>query len=85
MSAIVEIRLIGVDLAETMRQMRVWLDHQKVVPNAFRQSTCAGGLALHVEFSLPNDATAFALRFTGHVLGNLSDPLGIAAAALPRD
>lgn len=69
MSATVEIRLIGVDLAEGMRQMRMWLDHHKVVPNAFRQSECPGGLALHVEFRLPNDAMAFALRFTGRVLG----------------
>lgn len=85
MSATVEIRLIGIDLAETMRRMRMWLDHQKVVPNAFRQSTCPGGLALHVEFRLPNDATAFALRFTGRVLGNLPQSPVIAPAALRRD
>lgn len=84
MSATVEIRLIGVDLAEAMRQMRMWLDHHKVVPNAFRQSTCPGGLALHVEFRLSSDATAFALRFTGRVLGNFPDSHGIAPAALRR-
>jgi hypothetical protein len=85
MSATVEIRLVGVDLAETMRQMRMWLDHQKVVPNAFRQSICPGGLALHVEFRLPNDATAFALRFTGRVLGDAPAPPGIAPAAPHHD
>jgi hypothetical protein len=85
MSATVEIRLIGVDLAETMRQMRMWLDHHKIVPDAFRQSTCPGGLARHVEFRLPNDATAFALRFTGRILGNLPDAREIAPAALRHD
>jgi hypothetical protein len=85
MSATVEIHLIGVDLAETMRQMRMWLDHHKVVPNVFRQSACPGGLALHVEFRLPNDAAAFALRFTGRVLGDLPDSFGIAPAALRGD
>jgi hypothetical protein len=85
MSATVEIHLIGVDLAETMRQMRMWLDHHKVVPNAFRQSTCPGGLALHVEFRLLYDATAFAVRFTGRVLRDLPDSPGIAPAALHRD
>lgn len=90
MSATVEIRLIGVDLAETMRQMRMWLDHHRVVPNAFRQSTRPGGLALHVEFTLPSDATAFALRFTGRVVGDLPNSPGlnlpgIAPAVLHSD
>ena len=85
MPATVEIRLIGIDLAETMRQMRMWLDHHKVVPNAFRQSTCPGGLALHVEFRLPNDATAFALRFTGRTLGELPNSPEIAPPALRGD
>ena len=69
MSATVEVRIIGGDLAEAMRQMRTWLDHRKSVPDAFRQSTCPGGLALHVEFRQPVDATAFAARFGGRVLG----------------
>jgi hypothetical protein len=85
MSATVEVRLIGVDLAETMRQMRMWLDHHRVVPNAFRQSGCPGELALHVEFRLPNDATAFALRFTGRVLGDAPAPPEIAPAALHHE
>lgn len=85
MSVTVEVRLIAVDLGETMRQMRMWLDHNKVVPNAFRQSPCPGGLAVHVEFRLPNDATAFALKFAGHVLGDAPAVLGDTAAALPRN
>ena len=85
MSASVEVRLIGADLAETMRQMRMWLDHRKVAPIAFRQSTCSEGLTLQVEFKFANDATAFALRFAGRVLGDIPLPSGIAAMTVPRN
>jgi hypothetical protein len=63
----------------------MWLDHNKVVPNAFRQSTCPGGLALHVEFKLPNDATAFSSRFAGRVLGDAPPTPGLAAMVVPRN
>lgn len=79
MTATVEVRLIGGDLARTMREMRMWLDHEKVAPRAFRQSVCAGGLALHVEFGREAEATDFAARFTGRVLGTSPD-----SAAQPR-
>lgn len=39
-SATVEIRLIGGNLANTMSEMRMWLDHGKLAPQGFRQSTC---------------------------------------------
>ncbi len=69
LTATVEIRLIGDNLALVMRDMRTWLDHRKVAPRAFRQSACPGGLALHVEFSTHTAAEDFAARFTGRVLG----------------
>lgn len=69
MSATVEIRLIGSNLANTMREMRMWLDHRKLAPQGFRQSTCPGGLALHVEFRGQIEAVAFADFFGGRVLG----------------
>ena len=69
MSATVEIHMSGSSLANTMREMRVWLDHRKVVPRAFRQSTCAQGLALHIEFDGQRDAEEFVARFGGRVLG----------------
>jgi hypothetical protein len=69
MTAVVEVRLIGGDLGATMSQMRVWLDHGKIRPVAFRESRCPGGLALHVDFAMPNEADAFAKKFGGRVLG----------------
>ena len=81
MFSTVEIRLIGNDLSRAMREMRMWLDHQKVVPHAFRQSTCPGGVALHVEFNGQGDATAFADRFSGRVLGTRPESLPAAKLA----
>lgn len=69
MPATVEVRLIGSDLADTMRRMRMWLDHRRVAPHAFRQSSCPGGLALHVEFEAPEAADEFCRSFGGRVLG----------------
>lgn len=68
-TATVEIRLIGVDLAGSMREMRIWLDHRKLVPHAFRQSACPGGVALHVDFDNREDAEEFAGYFGGRILG----------------
>jgi hypothetical protein len=69
MTATVEIRLMGGNLGTAMSQMRVWLDHGKIRTQAFRESRFPGGLALHVDFALPSEATAFAERFGGRVLG----------------
>jgi hypothetical protein len=69
---------VGGDFAKVMSEMRIWLDRQKVVPHAFRQSTCPGGLALHVEFNKPDDASSFAGRFSGRVLGTPPPVLGEA-------
>jgi len=78
----VEIHLVGSDFARVMGDMRVWLDRQKVVPHAFRQSTCLGGLALHVEFNTASHADGFAGHFGGRVLGSPPSPLGEANAGL---
>ena len=69
MSTTVEIHMSGSELADTMHEMRVWLDHRKVVPRAFRQSICAQGLALRIEFDGQRDAEEFVARFGGCVLG----------------
>lgn len=69
MSATVEIRMSGGSPAKSMRETRMWLDHHNVVPLAFRQSTCAQGLALHIEFDGQRDAEEFVARFGGRVLG----------------
>lgn len=81
MAATVEVRLIGSDLGDVMRQMRMWLDHQKVMPDAFRQSSCPGGLALHIEFKLQQHAEGFATRFRGRVLG-VAPTLDLPVAAI---
>lgn len=83
--ATVEIRLIGNDLAVTMRDMRTWLDHRKVVPHAFRQSACPGGLALRVEFGSHAEAEVFAARFTGRVLGTAPTYVTQRMGASPRE
>jgi hypothetical protein len=84
MSATVEIRLIGNNLANTMREMRMWLDHRKFVPQGFRQSTCPGGLALHVEFRGQSEAADFADRFGGRLLGTPPSQAGSAAQGLQK-
>jgi hypothetical protein len=68
--ATVEVRLIGSDLGETMRRMRLWLDHRKIAAHTFRQSVCPGGLALHIEFNAQTEAEDFAAQFAGRVLGS---------------
>jgi hypothetical protein len=73
MSATVDAHMSGGSLANTMREMRTWLDHHKVVPHACRQSTCAQGLAVHIEFNGQRDAEEFASRFGGRVLGARPD------------
>jgi hypothetical protein len=74
----VQVRIIAGDLASTMRDMRMWLDHRKISPRAFRQSTWPGGLALHVDFDERSCAEEFAGQFGGRVLGVLP-PMHAAA------
>jgi hypothetical protein len=78
----VEIRLVGGDLGRMMGEMRNWLDRRKVVPHAFRESGCPGGMALHVEFNAPTDADDFASRFSGRVLGTPPASSGAVNAAV---
>lgn len=84
MSATVEIRLIGNNLANTMREMRMWLDHRKLAPQGFRQSACSGGLVLHVEFRGQGEAAAFANFFDGRVLGTPPGQPSPGAAERPK-
>ena len=83
MTATVEIRLMGGNLGSAMSQMRVWLDHRKIRPHAFRESRFPGGLALHVDFASTDEAGAFAERFDGRVLGTLGSWAGAGAKAVP--
>lgn len=85
MTGTVQVRLIGSDLEGTMREMRRWLDHRKIMPRAFRQSTCPGPLALNVEFGQDIEAADFAARFTGRVLGTPPVYAAQSIVAAPRD
>jgi len=84
MSATVEIRMSGGILADTMREMRVWLDHYKLVPHAFRQSTSPEGLAIHIEFNGQRDAEEFVACFGGRVLGTRPELVERSAVAARR-
>jgi hypothetical protein len=82
--ATVEVRLVGSDLGTVMGEMRTWLDCHKIALHAFRESTCPGGLALHVEFDQPGHADEFAAQFSGRVLGTRprqpGEPLAVSGS-----
>ena len=65
----VEVRLIGGDLITSMSHMRTWLDHQRVMPAAFRHSSGGAGITFRVDFKLEQEAFAFARAFGGRVIG----------------
>ena len=68
---LVEIRIPHEDrLSKEMSMMRTWLDNQKYEPIAFRYSLSEGGILFKVEFSLQDDALAFASAFGGELIGN---------------
>lgn len=50
-------------LAETMGEMRSWLDTHKVQPAAFKVATTSTGVAFEVSFQEEYHATLFQQRF----------------------
>lgn len=66
---IVQLRHDGDGLAEPMAQIRTWLDHQGIQPDAFRLSVVAGGTIFCLEFKTANAADAFVRAFGGKVMG----------------
>ena len=60
---------IDSDLTEQMGQMRLWLDHLRCQPGAFRSSSVGGKVVCRVEFLVEAEARAFAQTFGGRVLG----------------
>jgi len=68
MMYIVEIPIDG-DLTSRMNQMRMWLDHQRCEPGAFRSTSMGGRKVFRVEFIVEAEARAFAQVFGGRVLG----------------
>jgi hypothetical protein len=65
----VEVRLIGRDLVASMTEMRTWLDHQRVEPDAFRHSAGGAGITFRVDFKREPEAMDFARAFSGRIVG----------------
>lgn len=65
----VEVRMIGGDLPTFMSEMRTWLDHHRLEPDAFRYSPGSPTTTFRVDFKLDEEAKAFAKAFGGRVLG----------------
>ena len=67
MTHMVELRYIGGDLDELMRDMRGWLDHHGIEPEELHHSASAPGLAFRVAFKHEDHAGAFAQAFGGWI------------------
>ena len=65
MTYIVELRYIGGDLSDLMRDMRIWFDRNRIEPEELHHSSCPPGLAFRVGFGDRDDAAAFAKAFEG--------------------
>src|SRR5260221_14794226 len=65
----VEVRLIGGEFIGFMTQMRTWLDHRRIEPDAFRHSSGGAGVTFRVDFKVETEADAFASAFGGRVIG----------------
>ena len=79
---VVEIRLVGADLAVSMNEMRTWLDHNHCQPDGFRHSRGGAGITFRVDFKQESEAAAFAKAFGGRLAGIA--PPGADAAMLWR-
>ena len=65
----VEVRLIGGEFIGFMTQMRTWLDHQRIEPDAFRHSSGGAGITFRVDFKIETEADSFARAFGGRLIG----------------
>jgi hypothetical protein len=62
------------DVGETMRKIRIWLDHQKIQPASFRTTADSRGYLLTLEFRTEETAERFRQQFrTAVVAPNPSD------------
>jgi hypothetical protein len=48
-----------VSYADAMRGLRVWLDHRKIQPAAFKIATPGGKIGFEITFSTEQEALAF--------------------------
>ena len=55
-------------LPSTMQAMRTWLDHVHFEPASFRYAFGRDGIRCRVDFSIADEAAAFAKAFDGKVI-----------------
>jgi hypothetical protein len=79
----VRVRLIDGDLIRSMGQMRIWLDHQRIEPHAFRHASGSAGITCIVEFNGAAEAAAFAQEFGGRPIDASTPGPGHAAPSPP--
>jgi len=60
-----EIRIGDGNLAVQMTRMREWLDSRRFEPAVFRYEHIDSSVIIHVEFSVEEEAAAFAREFRG--------------------
>jgi len=60
-----EIRIGDGNLAVQMTRMREWLDRRRFEPAVFRYEHVDSSVIIHVEFSVEEEAAAFAREFRG--------------------
>lgn len=75
----VEVRLIGGDFVTALTQMRTWLDHRRIEPDAFRHSAGGAGVTFRVEFKVESEAAQFARTFGGRLIGMATPHPGTVA------
>jgi hypothetical protein len=60
-----EIRVGGGELVAQMTRMREWLDSRRYEPAVFRYEHIDGSAIIHVDFTVEDEAAAFAREFHG--------------------
>ena len=64
----VEVHIFDDDkLVATMETMRTWLDHQRFEPSFFRYKLGGRLVVVRVDFTVEDEALAFAKAFSGNV------------------
>jgi hypothetical protein len=63
-----EIRVANIAFVGEMSRMRTWLDSRHFEPAIFRYNHVDGAVLIRVDFSVPDEADAFAREFGGRLL-----------------
>jgi hypothetical protein len=63
-----EIRTPDADFSLEMTRMRTWLDSRRFEPAVFRYDHVQGAVVIRVDFTVAEEAAAFAKEFGGKLL-----------------